>query len=279
MRLLGSYLLFVGVAMFLVVACNSVSGEDEPETEQMGCEVVWRDEFEEDGLPDPSKWRYDVGGHGWGNQELQFYTASRTENARVEDGRLVIEARKERWQGNDYTSVRLLSRREWTYGRFEASAKLPSGRGTWPAIWMLPNLERYGGWPRAGEIDIMEHVGFDPDRVHSTVHTDAYNHTKGTQRGASIIVPTARSDFNLYSVEWTREQIKGFVNDTHYFTFENERLGNEDADDRHWPFDHPFHLIMNIAVGGAWGGQQGVDPDIWPQRLEVDFVRVYDCGS
>ena len=256
--------------------------EPRPAPESRACEIgnlVWSDEFDEDGLPSTSKWRYDTGGHGWGNQELQYYTSSRSENARVENGNLIIEARKESWSGSEYTSARLLSRAEWTYGRFEARAKLPSGRGTWPAIWMLPDLGQYGGWPRAGEIDIMEHVGFDPDRVHSTVHTDAYNHTKGTHRGASTVVSTARSAFNVYAVEWTPSEIRGYVNDTHYFTFRNERLTNSQADDRHWPFDHPFHLIFNIAVGGSWGGQQGVDPNIWPQRLEVDYVRVYACGN
>lgn len=256
-------------------ALPSVSDTEMPV--RAGCEMVWHDEFEVDGLPDPARWRYDKGGHGWGNHEWQYYTDSRAENARVEDGRLIIEAHRERWLGRHYTSARLLSQQEWTYGRFEVMAHLPSGRGTWPAIWMLPDLARYGGWPRGGEIDIMEHVGHEPDKVHSTVHTDAYNHMRGTHKGASITVPSARSDFNLYAVEWTPAEIRGFVNETHYFTFRNERLADIDADDRHWPFDHPFHLILNIAVGGSWGGAQGVDPDIWPQRLEVDFVRVYDC--
>ena len=247
--------------------------------EPEGCNLVWSDEFDYEGLPDPERWRYDRGGHGWGNHELQYYTASRSENARVEDGLLVIEAHRETFQGNGYTSARVLSQQEWTYGRFEIAARLPSGRGTWPAIWMLPDLRKHGGWPKAGEIDIMEHVGFNPDTVHSTVHTAAYNHMLGTHRGSSINVPTARSEFNLYAVEWTPSRIRGFVNDNHYFTFENERLTDPDADFRHWPFDKPFHLILNIAVGGSWGGRHGVDPEIWPQRMEVDWVRVYDCGQ
>ena len=246
------------------------------------CEVgdlVWSDEFDENGLPSTSNWRYETGGHGWGNQELQFYTAARSKNARVEDGILIIEAHRESFSGRRYTSTRLLSKQEWTYGRFEASAILPSGRGTWPAIWMLPDLSQYGGWPRAGEIDIMEHVGFDPDKVHVSVHTDAYNHLKGTQKSGFITVRTARSEFNVYAVEWTPSDIRGYVNDTHYFTFRNERLTNPQADDRHWPFDHPFHFIFNIAVGGTWGGAQGIDPNIWPQRLQVDYVRVYECAG
>ena len=273
-----------------VLACicsaSAMPVEEQPESEPIvdprTCEIgdlVWSDEFDEDGRPNASNWRYETGGHGWGNQELQFYTAARSKNARVEDGSLIIEAHQESFSGSGYTSTRLLSRQEWTYGRFEASAILPSGRGTWPAIWMLPDLGRYGGWPRAGEIDIMEHVGFDPDRVHSTVHTDAYNHIHGTHQGASTIVSTARSAFNVYAVEWTPSEIRGYVNGTQYFTFANERLTNSQADDRHWPFDHPFHLIFNIAVGGAWGGQQGIDPNIWPQRMQVDYVRVYSCAG
>ena len=241
------------------------------------CELVWADEFDKSGLPDPAKWRYDVGGHGWGNQELQYYTEAREENARVEDGKLIIEAWKEAHKGSEYTSARLLSRPEWTYGRFEVRAKLPSGRGTWPAIWMLPDLEKYGGWPMGGEIDIMEHVGYNPDVVHASVHTKAYYHSIGTQKTATIDVPNSRSDFNTYAIDWTPAEIRAYVNDRHYFTFKNERLSNPDADARHWPFDHPFHYVLNVAVGGGWGGQQGVDPDIWPQRMEIDFVRTYEC--
>ncbi len=137
-----------------------------------------------------------------------------------------------------------------------------------------PDLrQRY--WPDNGEIDIMEHVGFNPDVVHGTVHTKAYNHLLGTQRGGSIRVPTARTDFHVYAIEWTPEEIRWFVDDSLYYRFPNERLTNPDADWRHWPFDQPFHLIMNIAVGGTWGGQQGVDPEAFPAQLVVDYVRVY----
>jgi beta-glucanase (GH16 family) len=239
--------------------------------------LVWADEFNYTGLPDAKKWDYDVGGEGWGNKELEFYTARRKENARVENGHLIIEARKENWEGREYTSSRLVSRGrgDWTYGRFEVRAKLPSGRGTWPAIWMLPTGWTYGHWPNSGEIDIMEHVGFDPDVVHTSVHTQAYNHKINTQKSERIKVPTSRSEFNVYAVEWTPDEIRGFVNDRHFFTFRNERLTNPAADYQQWPFDKPFHLLLNLAVGGTWGGQEGVDPSIWPQRMEVDYVRVY----
>ncbi len=240
-------------------------------------QLVWSDEFDDAGLPDARRWRYAVGGHGWGNAERQYYTEARPENARVEDGHLVIEARREPWQGSDYTSARLLSRADWTYGRFELRARLPSGRGTWPALWMLPTDTTYGPayWPDNGEIDIMEHVGYAPDTVHASVHTDAYNHIEGTQRTATVHVPSARSGFNTYAVEWTPREVRAFVNDSLYFTFANERRTRADAAHEEWPFDHAFHLVLNVAVGGHWGGARGVDPTIWPQRMLVDYVRVY----
>lgn len=249
---------------------NSARGADE-------WQLVWADEFNYTGLPDPAKWKYDTGGHGWGNKELQYYTEARKENARVENGSLIIEARRDRWKGHEYTSARLVSKGkgDWTYGRFEARAKLPSGKGTWPAIWMLPTNWSYGGWPSSGEIDIMEHVGYEPNVVHSSVHTKKYNHSIGTHKTAKTTLSTATTEFNVYAVEWTPEEIRGYVNDRHYFTFKNERLTNVDADYRQWPFDQPFHLLLNIAVGGTWGGARGVDRNIWPQRMEIDYVRVY----
>ena len=240
--------------------------------------LVWADEFDLEGLPDSTRWSYDVGGHGWGNNELQYYTEARLENARVTDGRLIIEARQDSVEGRAYSSARLVTkgRGDWLYGRVEARARLPSGRGTWPAIWMLPTEWRYGGWPESGEIDIMEHVGFNPDVVLSTVHTGAYNHVQGTQVGDSLVVPTARTDFHVYAIEWTPRDIRAYIDDTHFFTFPNERLTDPFATHMEWPFDQPFHLVMNVAVGGNWGGAHGVDPDIWPQRMEVDYVRVYE---
>ncbi|PYS68215.1 MAG: glycoside hydrolase, partial [Acidobacteria bacterium] len=228
--------------------------------------LVWADEFDYHGLPDPKKWGYDVGGQGWGNKELQYYSEHRKENARVENGLLIIEARREAMNGQEYTSARLVSKGkgDWTYGRIEVRAKLPSGRGSWPAIWLLPSSKVYGGWPNGGEIDIMEHVGFDPDVVHSSVHTKAYNHSINTQKTAKINVPTSRTEFNTYTIEWTPNEIRAFVNQQQFFTFKNERLTNPAADYHQWPFDKPFHLLINIAVGGTWGGSQGVDQSIWP---------------
>lgn len=236
--------------------------------------LVWSDEFDKSGSPDPARWKYDIGGNGWGNNELQFYTDKRPENARVENGKLIIEARKEDYQNRKYTSARLLTqdRMAWKYGRIEAYAKLPQGRGTWPAIWMLGNNIGTAGWPRCGELDIMEHVGYDQGVVHGTAHTEAYNHVKGTQKEGKTTVPTASSDFHLYAIEWSDKQISFFVDDTRYYTVERSILGG--TEDK-WPFDQPFFLILNLAVGGNWGGSQGVDESIWPQRMEVDYVRVY----
>lgn len=226
---------------------------------------VWADEFDTDGQPDPKKWGYDLGGGGWGNNELQTYTHS---NAVVAGGLLTITAKKE----TVYTSTRLISKGkgDFLYGRFEVKAKLPPGRGTWPAIWMLPTDWAYGGWPKSGEIDIMEHVGYDPDVVHMSVHTEAYHHSINTQKTATRPVPGAIGTFQVYRVDWTPYAIRGYINDQLLFTFTNEGTGYKT-----WPFDKKFHLLLNIAVGGNWGGLQGVDESVFPAKMEVDYVRVY----
>ena len=271
--MIHAFRLLVFLVAALCLACTSPSNELTVEDWRL----VWSDEFDNTGLPDPAKWSYDVGGHGWGNKELQYYTDARKENARVENGSLIIEARKDGWEGHAYTSARLVSKGkgDWTYCRVEVKAKLPSGRGTWPAVWMLPTGKEYGGWPESGEIDIMEHVGSDPDVVHASVHTKAYHHSINTQKTAQLRVPSARTAFNVYAIEWTPEEIRGLINEKLFFTFKNERLTNPSADHKQWPFDKPFHVLLNIAVGGTWGGAHGVDETIWPQRMEIDYVRVY----
>jgi beta-glucanase (GH16 family) len=278
MRTLYSFSILILFAAGAFFGCPNQTTSSKADS-ALQWQLVWSDEFDYSGPPEASKWKYDVGGDGWGNKELQYYTERRKENARVENGHLIIEARRDGSGGNEYTSARLVSKGkgDWTYGRFEVSAKLPSGRGTWPAIWMLPSLKTYGdgGWPDNGEIDIMEHVGFDPNVVHGSAHTRAYYHSIETQRTAQINVPSALAAFNLYSVEWTPEEIRWYVNGKHYFTFANERPTKPTADYKQWPFDKPFYLILNLAVGGKWGGAQGVDQSIWPQRLEIDYVRVY----
>lgn len=236
---------------------------------QGDCEsLVWVDEFETDGAPNAEKWGYDTGGGGWGNNELQTYTNTRT-NSWIENGKLYIKAKK---TDNSWTSARLVTKGkgDWLYGRIEVKAKLPSGKGTWPAIWMLPTDWAYGGWPASGEIDIMEHVGYDPGVVHGTVHTEAYNHSIGTQVGQSIQVPDAMSNFHVYAIEWAPESIKWYLDDQLYFTFNNQNKTFAE-----WPFDKRFHLLLNIAIGGNWGGAQGVDPNLTEAVMEVDYVRVY----
>ncbi|MEQ9104862.1 MAG: family 16 glycosylhydrolase [Rhodothermales bacterium] len=238
-------------------------------------ELVWSDEFEGDGLVDASLWEYQVGASGWGNRELQFYTEERLENVRRESGRLVIEARREDYEGAAYTSGRIRTRGkgDWLYGRIEVRAKLPAGLGTWPAIWMLATDSDHGdgGWPDMGEIDIMEAVGHDPGRTHSAIHTNALNHSLGTNPFATRAVPTSTTEFHDYAMEWTPKRITTFVDGVPNLVF--DRNG---ADWRRWPFDRPFHLILNIAVGGTWGGAQGVDPTAFPTRMEIEYVRVYE---
>jgi beta-glucanase (GH16 family) len=245
--------------------------------EEKKTQLVWSDEFDKAGEPDTTKWDYDLGdgcpnGCGWGNNELEYYTKD-SKNVRVENGMLVIEAVREEKEGKPYTSTRIVSRKkgDWMYGRLEIRAKLPRGKGTWPAIWMLSTDWKYGGWPESGEIDIMEHVGYDPGIVHGTIHTEKYNHIKKTQKEGKINIPDAQDAFHVYAVDWTKDKIDFFVDDDLYHTV--TRDPNDDF--KGWPFDQRFHLIMNIAVGGNWGGAQGVDETIWPQKMEVDYVRVY----
>jgi beta-glucanase (GH16 family) len=231
---------------------------------------VWTDEFDNNGKPSTSKWVHEVGGGGWGNNELQYYTNQN--NSQIANGVLTITARKEDFENRKYTSTRMISRNvgDFLYGRVVSRIKLPKGRGTWPAFWMLPTDSEYGVWPRSGEIDIMEHVGYRPGEVHASVHTEAYNHSINTQKTNKTMVPTFDSEFHDYRVDWTPYSIKGFVDGVQYFEFVNSNTGS-----KAWPFNKRFFIILNIAVGGNWGGAQGVDDSIFPATMEVDYVRVY----
>ena len=233
--------------------------------------LVWGDEFNKNGLPDSSRWGYDTGGHGWGNNELQYYTKSRKENARVENGKLIIEAHREQFEGKEYTSARLVTRdiATWSSGKIEVSAKLPSGLGTWPAIWMLANTNPFK-WPEDGEIDIMEHVGYDQGTVHASVHTKKYNHIIGTQKTNKVFVKDCSETFHRYQLEWDNDSITIGIDDNYYYSFKNEKTGYEV-----WPFSNNCYLLLNLAVGGNWGGQKGIATDIWPRKMEVEYVRVY----
>ncbi len=264
--------LFVGTAALFPYAAQAQTWQQ-----------VWADEFNWSGGIDPNKWAFEVGGSGWGNNELQFYTRNRPENCRVElfpgkkkDGRLIIEARKEAFEGKNYTSTRLLSVPNWTYGRMEIRTKLPGGRGTWPAIWMLPIAQKYGTayWPDNGEIDIMEQVGYDHNRIHASLHTLAFNFKNNTQRTSMIQVSDPATNWHTYILEWLPHEIRIFVDGNQYFM-----APRNGQDWQGWPFDKPFGFRLNVAVGGNWGGQKGVDDTIFPRQMEVDYVRVSKMTS
>lgn len=238
--------------------------------------MVWSDEFNYHGEPDTLLWNYDIGDGcpfvcGWGNNELQYYTKDHN-NVRVEKGNLIIEAHQEPKSGKEFTSARIISKNkgDWKYGKIEVRAKLPQGIGTWPAIWMLPTENKYGNWPSSGEIDIMEHLGFQPDSIYGTVHTEDFNHLKGTQRGGCVFTPSSESEFHIYTIDWQSDKINWYVDNIKYQSFPNTGGGPSE-----WPFNQKFHLLMNLAIGGNWGGQKGVAQDIWPQQLLVDYVRIY----
>lgn len=242
-----------------------------------GWKLVWADEFTDNGLPDATKWGFDTSRNkdGWYNNELQYYSRDRVENSRIFDGKLIIQARKERltaaadFGGQPYTSARLLTQGKaaWKYGFFEIRAKLPCGLGTWPAIWMLGTSG--ADWPLVGEIDIMEHVGKKQGEVLGTVHTAAYNHTINTQKGAATMVPDACDAFHNYQLRWEADQIVVGVDNKYFFQFANPK----DGDVKKWPFDVPQYLILNVALGGDLGGP--VNDAIFPLQMEVDYVRVY----
>ena len=247
-----------------------------PTTAPAGWKLAWADEFDHDGAPDPSIWQFEKGYIR--NKEAQFYT-DRAGNCRVEDGCLVIEARKESIpvsnKGDEkttYTSASIEARGQhaFTYGRVEVRAKLPAGRGTWPAIWMLGDGIARLGWPDCGEIDIMENVGFEPDVLHGSIHTKAYNHVIHTENTRVTPVEKMADEFHVYAMEWTPQKIDLFVDGRKYFTFENEH-----KTEAQWPFARPQYLKLNLAIGGAWGGQKGIDDSIFPQKFLVDYVRVY----
>jgi beta-glucanase (GH16 family) len=272
----------IGVWLLLSAALSSDASE---------WKLVWCDEFDKPGLPDRAKWDYETGFTR--NNEKQQYTRARKENARVENGRLIIEAKRERYVARgthaaaksggdvgvsdhhsdaDYTSASLTTRGKaaWTYGRIEVRAKLPSGRGTWPAIWTLGAKIDEAGWPACGEIDIMEFVGFKPGVVHANIHTKRYNHVMHTGKGGELTIPDASRAFHVYAVEWDAQKIDFFVDARKYFTYRNEGTGPDT-----WPYDNDQYLILNLAIGGDWGGQKGIDDSIFPQRFEIDYVRVY----
>ncbi|MDR3229224.1 MAG: glycoside hydrolase family 16 protein [Puniceicoccales bacterium] len=288
-----SALLFAGTAALAAAAPNTPAIDKTTPAavaaaKKDGWQLIWSEEFNAaDPRPNPAKWTYEVG-NSIRNNEAQFYTNDRRENVRVEKGVLVIEARKEKYDKAQFTSGSVTTaggRLSMRYGRMEIRAKIPNGRGVWPALWMLgtnigstrtedgtriPGV----GWPRCGEIDIMEYVGHIPGTVHATMHTgnkEAANPKKTHfSRGGSIKKETPWDGFHLYILEWSPEQIEVFYDTKKILTYRRD-LSRPD----HWPFDKPHYLIMNIAIGGSWGGAKGIDDAAFPCRMEVDYVRVW----
>lgn len=251
--------------LLAIVFCNSFIGFTQ------NWQMVWSDEFNYSGLPDSSKWEYEVGKVR--NKEAQYYTKARLKNARVENGSLVLEAHKETYEDMDFTSASIHTRntQEFLYGRIEARAKVPVGVGTWPAIWTLGINIHDAGWPLCGEIDILENVGFNPKTVHANIHTTAYNHALGTNKGDSAHIQNPANEFHNYAVEWTPDRIDFFLDSVNYFSFENDQLNKPET----WPFNKPQYLILNLAVGGMWGGMKGIDSTLFPHKYYVDYVRYY----
>lgn len=251
--------------------------------------MIWNDEFEYSGAPNEDKWNYDIWPAKKVNDEDQTYT-DKLKNVRVENGLLVIEAHRENYNNAKFTSGRIhtAGKADLFYGRVEVKAKLPAGQGTWPAIWMLPSdpfryaegcdkgtdwqgNDNCSAWPNSGEIDIMEHVGYDMNRVHGTVHTKAYYWVNGEQRKSSVSADNVDQEFHIYAMQWSPDRIDVFYDDSLYFTYLNQGQGWEA-----WPYDHPFHLILNVAVGGGWGGAGGpTDEKAFPTKMLVDYVRMY----
>lgn len=264
-------LLQLGVILLILTGCTPTSATPNPTSTPVPTvspwRLVWSDEFDGETL-NPSNWLFDKGAGGWGNNELQFYT-NRPENARIEAGVLVIEARKEEYLAWEYTSARIKTHylHAWTYGRIEARMQLPAGgKGVWPAFWMLGENIATARWPNCGEIDIMENIG-NPTMVYGSVHGPGYS------GGNAITKPFVSSqplsdDFHIYAVEWEPDEIRWYVDDQLYHMLRRDQVPGE------WVFDHPFFLILNLAIGGNWPGYPD-ETTVFPQQLRVDYVRVY----
>jgi beta-glucanase (GH16 family) len=242
--------------------------------------LVWSDEFEGTGQPDTTKWTFDIGNWGWGNNELEYYTVNRLENARQEDGNLIIEARKDDGV-YPWSSARLTTRgkESFLYGKIEFRAKVPSGRGTWAAGWLLgDNYRDEMSWPYCGEIDVLENVGYEMDpktgdgKTHASVHCGAYYFKLNNQPTSIIDVKNMNNEYHIYSMEWLPGGISIFIDGKKYFDY------NDTSNDLTWPFNKPQNLIINLAIGGGWGGAKGIDPEMKSAKFILDYVRVYELN-
>ncbi|MCR5351366.1 MAG: family 16 glycosylhydrolase [Bacteroidales bacterium] len=232
-----------------------------------GYELVWQDDFSGSSADIVSKWRFEDWAPGRVNHELQRYLPDDRRTSFVQDGALNIVARKD---GNQVISARMNSRESWLYGYVEAAIRLPKGKGTWPAFWMMPD-DQSKGWPACGEIDIMEEVGVNANYTSSSIHCHAYNHVKGTQKTAERLTPGAENEYHVYALEWTEDYIRTYVDGERLLEFKNDKAGNDNT----WPFNKKFFIILNLAWGGDWGGWNGVDESALPCTMQVDYVRVY----
>jgi len=253
-----------------VLAILSGSQDGDPKA---GKHLVWQDQFKVSGLPDPAKWGYEYGFVR--NDEKQFYTKSRLQNARVKGGELIIEARHEEFEGGQYTSAALESTRAWDHGYFEFVAKIPTGKGTWPAIWFLGDGVRKKGsefinWPLCGEIDLMENVGFDPEKVHFNIHTQANSKAVGSVASTHIDVPKVWEGWHTYGLDYQAHKLVMYFDGKKVLTYLDDGKGEGG-----WPFNKPQFIILNLAIGGNWGGQQGIDDAVFPAKFEVKSVQVY----
>lgn len=259
--------LLIFIFIMLLVACSPQT-QTLPEWEREGWTLIWQDEFDGEAI-DPNQWEIEIGGHGWGNNEWQFYT-DRPENVRLEDGLLVIEARDEKFIRRNYTSGRLKTQGlfAFTYGRVEARMKLPYGQGLWPAFWMLGEDVDDVGWPSSGEIDIMEHIGRQPTNIYGTVHGPGYSGAGGVGNFTTLPGGTLSEEFHVYAIEWEPGEIRWYVDDNQFFKLMSDQVPGE------WVYDHPFFILVNLAVGGNWPGYPD-DSTSFSQFLYVDYVRVY----
>jgi beta-glucanase (GH16 family) len=244
-----------------------------PTPHRDGWVLVWSDEFSDPQI-NTTYWTHEVGGHGWGNGESQYYTDS-LDNAFIEDGVLVIQALEQNLRGKLFTSARLITQHKLSqqYGRVEARIRIPTGQGIWPAFWMLGENFEQVGWPQSGEIDIMENIGSEPAVVHGTLHGPGYS--GGDNVGASYRLPDDRpfaEAFHVYAIEWESQEIRWYVDDVLFNTITHDDLPGE------WVYDHPFFILLNVAVGGRWPGYPD-DTTEFPQRMLVDYVRIYERAA
>ncbi|MFA6286748.1 MAG: glycoside hydrolase family 16 protein [Opitutaceae bacterium] len=268
-------LAFSSIGPVYAAPSDGLSGDSDTKPQKVAFDpsrwtLVWADEFDRPGAPDPAVWTPEVGYVR--NNEAQYYTRDRPENARVENGLLVIEARRDGWSGKPITSASLTTKGKhpFLYGRIAVRAKIPTGRGTWAAIWTLGENFPKTSWPACGEIDILENVGYDPKTVYGNIHCEAYNHVKRTGKGKAIDAGAPWEQFHEYAIEWYEDRLEFFFDDTRYFVFRKES-----DDPAVWPFAQPQYLILNLAIGGGWGGMKGIDESLFPHRFEIDYVRHY----